>query len=364
MKNSFGNNISVTLFGESHGEAIGAVLDGIPAGIEVDLEFIRKQLDLRRPVGKISTPRCEADKFQLVSGCFNGKTTGTPICIVIPNENTHSKDYSSSYGKARPGHADYTAFCKYNGCEDYRGGGHFSGRITAGLVAAGAIAIKMLASKNIKIGTHILKCAGVFDDSFKNINDELDSLNDKAFAVINDDKGKQMIENIEKAATKGDSVGGILETVVTGLPVGVGEPWFDSLEGVLSHGLFSIPAIKGVEFGQGFNCADMLGSEMNDAFKLDNGEIVTETNNNGGINGGISNGMPLVIKCAVKPTPSISKEQNTVDFINNENTVLSVKGRHDPCIVHRARVVADSVVAITLCDMLSQKFGTDWFGED
>ena len=162
----------------------------------------------------------------------------------------------------------------------------------------------------------------------------------------------------------GDSVGGILETVVTGLPVGVGEPWFDSLEGVLSHGLFSIPAIKGVEFGQGFSCADMLGSEMNDSFKLDNGEIVTETNNNGGINGGISNGMPLVIKCAVKPTPSISKEQNTVDFINNENTVLSVKGRHDPCIVHRARVVADSVVAITLCDMLSQKFGTDWFGED
>ncbi len=364
MKNTFGNNISVTLFGESHGEAIGAVLDGIPAGVEVDLEFIRKQLDLRRPVGKISTPRSEADKFQLVSGCFNGKTTGTPICIVIPNENTHSKDYSSSYGKARPGHADYTAFCKYNGCEDYRGGGHFSGRITAGLVAAGAIAIKMLDSKNIKIGTHILKCAGVFDDSFKDINVELDALNNKAFAVINDDKGKQMIENIEKAATKGDSVGGILETVVTGLPVGVGEPWFDSLESVLSHGLFSIPAIKGVEFGQGFNCADMLGSEMNDSFILDNGEIVTETNNNGGINGGISNGMPLVIKCAVKPTPSISKEQNTVDFINNENTVLSVKGRHDPCIVHRARVVADSVVAITLCDMLSQKFGTDWFGED
>lgn len=364
MKNTFGNNITVTLFGESHGEAIGAVLDGIPAGIEIDLGFISKQLDLRRPIGKISTPRSEADKFQIVSGCFNGKTTGTPICIVIPNENTHSKDYSSSYGKARPGHADYTAFSKYNGCEDYRGGGHFSGRITAGLVAAGAIAIKMLASKNIKIGTHILKCAGVFDDSFKNINNELDALNDKAFAVINDDKGKQMIENIEKAAAVGDSVGGILETVVTGLPVGVGEPWFDSLEGVLSHGLFSIPAIKGVEFGQGFSCADMLGSEMNDSFKLDNGEIVTETNNNGGINGGISNGMPLVIKCAVKPTPSISKEQNTVDFINNENTVLSVKGRHDPCIVHRARVVADSVVAITLCDMLSQKFGTDWFGED
>lgn len=362
MKNTFGNNISVTVFGESHGEAVGAVLDGIPAGIDVDIDFIRKQLDLRRPVGKISTPRKEADEFQILSGCFNGKTTGTPICIVIPNENTHSKDYSQSYGNARPGHADYTAFCKYKGFEDYRGGGHFSGRITAGLVGVGAIAIKMLEDKGIKIGTHILKCAGVNDDAFSDINNEIDSLNNKAFAVINDEKGKEMIARIESAAEKGDSVGGVLETVVTGFPVGVGEPWFDSLESIISHGLFSIPAIKGVEFGKGFSCADMYGSEMNDSFRIENDKIVTETNNNGGINGGISNGMPLVIKCAVKPTPSISKEQNTVDFINNENTTLSVKGRHDPCIVHRARVVADSVIAIALCDMLSQKFGIDWLG--
>ncbi len=363
MKNTFGNNISITLFGESHGTAIGAVVDGLPAGIDVNEEFITHQLDLRRPVGKISTPRQEADKFTIVSGVFNGKTTGTPICIVIPNENTQSKDYSKTYGKARPGHADFTAFCKYNGCEDYRGGGHFSGRITAGLVAAGAIAIDLLSEKGIKIGTHISKCAGVEDATFSDLEKDINTLSDKMFAVLSDEKGEQMIKEIEKAAADGDSVGGILETAVIGLPVGVGEPWFDSVESVLSHALFSIPAVKGVEFGVGFSCADMLGSEMNDSFILDDGKVTTKTNNNGGINGGITNGTPVIFKCAVKPTPSISKDQETIDFINKENTVLSVKGRHDPCIVHRARVVVDSITALVLCDLLSQKFGIDWLGE-
>ena len=363
MKNTLGNNISVTLFGESHGNAIGAVVDGLPAGIKVDESFISHQLDLRRPFGKISTSRQEADKFEILSGAFNGKTTGTPICIVIPNENTQSKDYSKTYGKARPGHADYTAFCKYNGCEDYRGGGHFSGRITAGLVAAGAVAIDLLSRKGIKIGTHLSKCAGVEDSKFTAYEKEINSLSDKLFPVLNDEKGEEIIKNIEKAAQDGDSVGGVLETAVIGLPVGIGEPWFDSVEGVLSHALFSIPAVKGVEFGAGFSCADMLGSQMNDCFVSENEKITTKTNNNGGINGGITNGMPVIFRCAVKPTPSISKEQETVDFINNENTVLSVKGRHDPCIVHRARVVVDSVTAIVLCDLLSQKFGSDWLGE-
>ncbi len=362
MKNTFGNNVSITLFGESHGTAIGAVVDGLPAGVKVNEEFISHQLDLRRPVGKISTPRKEADKFTIVSGVFDGKTTGTPICIVIPNENTQSKDYSKTYGKARPGHADYTAFCKYNGNEDYRGGGHFSGRITAGIVAAGAIAIDLLSEKGIKIGTHISKCAGVEDNKFTDYENDINSLSDKIFPVLNDEKGEEIIENIEKSAGEGDSVGGVLETAVIGLPVGVGEPWFDSVESMLSHALFSIPAVKGVEFGAGFSCADMLGSEMNDSFTLKNGKVTTKTNNNGGINGGITNGMPVIFKCAIKPTPSISKEQETVDFINNENTVLSVKGRHDPCIVHRARVVVDSITALTLCDLLSQKFGTDWLG--
>lgn len=364
MKNTLGNNVSITLFGESHGTAIGALIDGLPAGVKVNEDFISHQLDLRRPFGKISTSRQEADKFEILSGVFNGKTTGTPICIVIPNENTQSKDYSKTYGKARPGHADYTAFCKYNGCEDYRGGGHFSGRITAGLVAAGAIAIDLLAEKGIKIGTHISKCAGVEDNKFTDYENDINLLSDKIFPVLNDEKGEEIIKNIEKAAAEGDSVGGVLETAVIGLPVGVGEPWFDSVESMLSHALFSIPAIKGVAFGVGFTCADMLGSQMNDCFVLDNGLITTKTNNNGGINGGITNGMPVVFRCAVKPTPSISKEQETVDFINNENTVLSVKGRHDPCIVHRARVVVDSVTALVLCDLLSQKFGNDWLGDN
>lgn len=363
MKNSFGNNVSITLFGESHGTAIGAVVDGLPAGINVNEEFISHQLDLRRPFGKISTSRQEADKFEILSGVFNGKTTGTPICITIPNENTQSKDYSKTYGKARPGHADYTAFCKYNGCEDYRGGGHFSGRITAGLVAAGAIAIDTLSKKGIRIGTHISKCAGVEDASFSDLENDIKTLSDKIFPVLNDGKGEEIIKNIEKVAQDGDSVGGILETAVIGLPVGVGEPWFDSVESVLSHALFSIPAIKGVEFGAGFSCADMLGSQMNDSFVLVDGKVTTKTNNNGGINGGITNGMPVIFRCAVKPTPSISKEQETIDFINNESTVLSVKGRHDPCIVHRARVVVDSITALVLCDLLSQKFGTDWLGK-
>lgn len=363
MKNTFGNNVSITLFGESHGAEIGAVIDGLPAGVNVNKEFISHQLDLRRPFGKISTSRQEADKFELLSGVFNGKTTGTPICIVIPNENTQSKDYSKTYGKARPGHADYTAFCKYNGCEDYRGGGHFSGRITAGLVAAGAIAIDLLSRKGIKIGTHISKCAGVEDNKFTDYDKDINSLSDKLFPVLNDEKEEEIIEKIEKAAAEGDSVGGILETAVIGLPVGVGEPWFDSVESILSHALFSIPAVKGVEFGAGFSCADMLGSQMNDSFVLEDNKISTKTNNNGGINGGITNGMPVIFKCAVKPTPSISKDQETVDFINNENTVLSVKGRHDPCIVHRARVVVDSITALVLCDLLSQKFGADWLGK-
>ena len=361
MKNTFGNNVSMTAFGESHGNSVGVVIDGLPSGISVSEEFISHQLDLRRPYGKISTPRQEADKFTIQSGVYNGRTTGTPICITIPNENTKSKDYT--YGIARPGHADFTGFMKYNGYEDYRGGGHFSGRITAGIVAGGAIAIEALKTKGILIGTHIKKCAGVEDADFGDYIKDINELNTKLFAVLDDKKGEKMMENIENAAKAKDSVGGVLETVVTGLPCGVGEPWFDSLEGVLSHALFSIPAIKGVEFGCGFECSDMLGSQMNDEFFCDGDTIQTITNNNGGINGGITNGMPVIFRCAVKPTPTIGKEQNTVNFVTNENIKTEAHGRHDPCIVHRARVVADSITAIALCDLLSQKFGTDWLGE-
>lgn len=360
MKNTIGTNVKLTVFGESHGNAVGAVLDGIAPGIKVDNDFIDFQLSLRRPVGKISTPRVEKDNYIIESGVFEGRTTGTPICIVIPNENTASKDYSEIRSKARPGHADFTAFSKYHGFEDFRGGGHFSGRITAGIVAVGAIAISALMEKGIYIGTHISRLAGIEDIKFTDYKSDIESLNKKEFAVLNDDIADVMQKKIIETAENKDSVGGILETAVIGLPSGIGEPWFDTLEGMLSHALFSIPAIKGVEFGAGFSISDMTGSQANDEFFFDNGKIITETNNNGGINGGITNGMPLLFRCAVKPTPTIGKPQKTVDFINNENTVIEGKGRHDPCIVHRARVVVDSITAIVICDMLSGRYGTDW----
>lgn len=363
MKNTYGTSVKITLFGESHGAGVGVVLDGIAPGIEVSEEFIASQLSLRRPVGQISTPRVEKDNFIIYSGVFDGKTTGTPICIVIPNENTKSKDYSEIRSKARPGHADFTAFSKYHGFEDYRGGGHFSGRITAGIVAAGAIAITALKNKGIYIGSHISRCAGVDDAPFSDYTNEIKELNQKQFAVINDTKAEEMQNNILSAKQDGDSVGGILETAIIGLPVGVGEPWFDSIESLISHVVFSVPAVKGIEFGAGFGFADMRGSTANDSFFFENDEIKTTTNNNGGINGGITNGMPIVFKTVIKPTPTIGKTQPTVDFIKNENTELSAGGRHDPCIVHRARVVIDSITAIVLCDILAGRFGTDWLAK-
>ena len=363
MKNTFGNNVSVTLFGESHGEAIGAVIDGLAAGIKVDTDFIASQLDLRRPVGSISTPRAEKDNFKILSGVFEGKTTGTPICIVIPNENTHSSDYDETRFKMRPSHADFTANVKYHGFEDYRGGGHFSGRVTAALVAVGAIAISILKSKGITIGTHISQIGDIYDRKFENIQADINALNDMQFAVLDSQKGEEMQNKIKKVKAEGDSVGGVLETAVCGMPAGVGEPWFDSVESMLSHALFAIPAVKGVEFGAGFDIAQMTGSKANDPFEIVDGKIVTKSNNNGGINGGITNGMPIIFRTAIKPTPTISKEQETVDIRDNSNTVLAAKGRHDPCIVHRARVVVDSVAAITLCDLLSAKFGSDWMAK-
>ncbi len=363
MKNTFGNNISVTLFGESHGKSIGAVLDGIAPGIEVDEEFIKEVLSRRRPVGAISTQRREADNFSIQSGVFNGRTTGTPICITIPNEDTRSGDYGQMTTLARPSHADYTANCKYHGFEDYRGGGHFSGRITAALCAVGAICISALRAKGIDIATHIKQIADVFDRDFGDIESDINKLNTMNFAVLDDSKVAEMFERISAAKENGDSVGGVLETVITGMPRGVGEPWFDSAESLLSHALFSIPAVKGVEFGAGFKISEMLGSQANDPFYMENGTVKTKTNNSGGINGGITNGMPIVLRCAVRPTPTLSKEQQTVDFKSGTDATLAAKGRHDPCIVHRARIVVDCVCAITLCDMLATRFGTDWLGE-
>lgn len=363
MKNTFGNNLTVTLFGESHGEAIGAVLDGITPGLTVDCEIIKNMLNLRKGLSAISTPRREEDSFEILSGVFEGKTTGAPLCIVIKNEDTRSKDYSLTKDLARPSHADFTANCKYGGFQDYRGGGHFSGRITAPLVAVAGIIIPALEKKGIYIGSHISECAGLKDREFADILSDIKLLKIKEFATLDEKTGEAMIEAIKQAKAMGDSVGGAVETAVLGVPAGVGEPWFDSIESVLSHALFSIPAVKGVEFGLGFKFANMCGFTANDSFKAENGKIVTETNNSGGINGGITNGMPIVFRTAFRPTPTILKPQNTVNMETGENAVLEAKGRHDPCIVHRAKVVVDSVTALVIADMLITRYGIDWLSE-
>lgn len=338
MKNTIGNSLTITLFGESHGKAIGAVIDGMPSGLAVDEEYIASQLSRRRPKDATSTPRQEKDEFSILSGVFEGHTTGTPICITIPNADTHSSDYGEMQYKMRPSHADYTANCRYNGFQDYRGGGHFSGRITAALVAAAALVIPALNKKEIKINTNILHIGGETDK-------------------------EKMREKILEARQEGDSVGGTLETVVEGMPTGVGEPWFDTVEGMLSHAIFSIPAVKGIEFGLGFNFADKMGSDANDQMYVDGDVVKCYTNNNGGILGGITNGMPIVFRTVIKPTPTIAKEQKTVDISTMSDTTLSARGRHDPCIVHRAAVVVESVTALVIADMLASKFGTDWLAK-
>lgn len=367
MKNTLGENFCVTIFGESHGPYIGVVLDGIAPGIDVNKDFINHQLDLRRPSGKISTKRVETDEFILASGVFNDKTTGTPLTILIPNSVQHSKDYEKTATLARPGHADYTANVKYHGFQDFRGGGHFSGRITAALVAAGGIIIPELEKKGIKIGTHIKSLGGIKDRNFEDYQKDIDFLGGTNFPVLDADKSEQMKTLAEKIAAEGDSVGGVLESVILGMPAGVGEPWFGTLESELSYALFSIPAIKGVQFGDGFDMVDSFGSEFNDSLQIiqDNGKskVITKTNHNGGINGGISNGMPILFRCAVKPTPSIYKTQDTIDMSKNENAKLNIQGRHDPAIIHRARIVVDSVVSFVIYDALAGRFGTDFFGE-
>ena len=364
MKNTFGYSVAVTLFGESHGEYVGAVIDGLAPGIEIDHSYIEHMLSLRRPTGGISTQRQEKDAYKIVSGVMQNKTTGTPLTLLIPNENVKSDDYSKIRTVARPSHADYTAECKYHGYQDSRGGGHFSGRITAALVAVGAICRSALEKKGIYIGTHVLKCAGINDRAFDELKNDIGELNAKTFAVLDEGQGQKMQEAILSAAADGDSVGGVLESAVIGMPAGVGEPWFDTLEGMISHMMFSVPAVKGIEFGAGFAVTDMRGSEANDPFRSENGRVYTETNNNGGINGGISNGMPIVFRTAVKPTPTVFKPQNTVDIKTGEQTVIKAEGRHDPAIVHRARAVQDAVAAIVLCDALALRFGTDWLGVD
>ena len=358
MKNTFGQSVALTLFGESHGEAVGAVIDGLTPGIPVCDEKIALALSRRRPAG-VETPRRESDEFQLVSGVFNGKTTGTPLCILIPNRDVKSDGYA--YGQARPSHADYAAYCKYHGYEDYRGGGHFSGRVTAAAVAAGAIFAEALSLLNIETGTHILRCGGETDRAFMDTRADIAALKTALFPTLSAESGEKISSVIKAAGEAGDSVGGVTQTAVVGMPAGVGEPWFDTLEGQISHALFSVGGIKGIEFGGGFASVTQRGSVFNDPLRMKNGRVISTQNNNGGINGGISNGMPIVFQCAVKPTPSIHTIQKSVDFVKGEDIDLSVSGRHDPSILRRICPVIDAMTALVLCDVLAGRFGTDVF---
>ena len=353
MSDILGYSLKLMVFGESHGPVVGASISGLPSGIKIDEDFINLQLNKRKANDELSTQRQEDDNFHIVSGVYNGYTTGTALTIIIENKKHNSNDYKEK--EFRPGHADYTAELKYQGYQDHRGGGHFSGRLTAPIVAICAIIISYLKEKNIKIGSRILEIHGVKDDKVINIPEAINKFNSEVFPTISEKKKELMKEEIINAKNNLDSVGGVIETYVIGIKGGIGNPFFDSLESNIAHALFSIPGLKGLEFGLGFGFKDLYGSEANDQFRFDGSHVTTLTNHNGGINGGISNGMPLVLRSVIKPTPSIGKKQLTISSLDSQNTELEIKGRHDPCIVRRARVVIDSLVAFALLDsMLSR----------
>ncbi|MBN2604441.1 MAG: chorismate synthase [Bacilli bacterium] len=358
---TFGKMIEISLFGESHGKAIGIVISNLPGGIKINFDRINFDLQKRRPKSNISTSRQEKDLFQVVSGCLNGYTTGSPLTFIIPNSDTRSKDYQPNI--LRPSHADYTAKIKYNSFEDYRGGGHFSGRITTPLVILGSICSQLLERKGIEIGSHVSSIKDCNDEVFgiENIsNDLLKRLNLSDFPVINDSILESYKEIILQAKDANDSVGGTIETAIVGIEPGYGDPFFESIESLLSHLLFSIPAVKGVEFGKGFEITNLYGSEANDNFYIDNGIIKTKTNNSGGIQGGISNGMPILFKVAIKPTASIGKPQHTVDFESMTETTLNLVGRHDPSIVPRVIHVVNAITAYAVLELITRKDGFSW----
>ena len=356
MSGIWGNNIKVSIFGESHGNAIGITIDGLPSGIELDLEKIDEEMARRAPgKSKLSTARKEKDAPEILSGFFNGRTTGTPLCGIIRNGDTRSKDYGKLKDLMRPGHADYTGNIRYGGFNDYRGGGHFSGRITAPLVFAGAICKQILEKEGIFIGAHVKSIKNINDEVFDYTNiskDLLDELKKAELPLLDKSKEEEMRNIIVEARGNGDSVGGVIECAITGIKAGYGDPFFDSVESRLSHLLFSVPAVKGVEFGLGFDISQLFGSEANDSFYYEDEEVKTSTNNNGGILGGITNGMPIIFKTAIKPTPSISKKQKTINISSKENEELVIEGRHDPCIVQRAVPVIEAVAAIGILDLI------------
>lgn len=352
MSSTYGENLKMTIFGQSHGAAIGVSLDGIPAGLPVDMEALSAFLARRAPGNaSYATARKEADAPEILSGIVDGHTVGAPIAAVIRNTNTRSGDYANLKDCPRPGHADYTAQVKYRGFQDSAGGGHFSGRLTAPLCIAGGLCKQWLEGRGIRIGAHIAAIGGIEDAPFDPIAPKLDAVG-RIFPVLDGLQGDKMLERIEQAKKNLDSLGGIIECAVTGLPAGLGEPMFGGVENRLAQILFGIPAVKGVEFGAGFSVAEMTGSQNNDPFAVEDGKVVTATNNCGGALGGITDGMPLIFRIAVKPTPSIGREQKSVKLSTTEECSLTVQGRHDPCIVPRAVPVAEAAAAIAIMDML------------
>ena len=354
MSSTYGNIIRLSIFGQSHGTGIGMTLDGIPAGLPVDLDKLQAFLNLRAPgQNDLSTPRKEEDRPEILSGIVNGYTCGAPIAALIRNTNTRSSDYSELKDCPRPGHADYTAQIKYGGFQDAAGGGHFSGRLTAPLCIAGGMCKQWLELQGIRIAAHIAQIGNIRDDAFDPVLPQLNDIN-LDFPVLNLQRGEEMRNAVLAAKATGDSVGGIIECAVTGLPVGLGEPMFDGMEGKIAQIVFGVPAIKGVEFGSGFACATMNGSQNNDPFTVSNGAVQTKTNHAGGILGGITNGMPIIFRAAVKPTPSIAMTQESISLSNMESRTLNVKGRHDPCIVPRAVPVVEAAAAIAVYDAFLQ----------
>lgn len=358
MSSQIGKHFKVTVFGESHGPAIGMVMDNPPAGLKIDFDYISAQNKRRAPGNdKTATPRKEADEPEFLSGVKNGVTTGAPIAVSIRNTNTKSGDYDGLLNTPRPSHADYAAFVHYNGNNDISGGGHFSGRLTAPIVTAGSILRLYLKEKDIEIGGHILKIGAAEDTPFDPINiqaEALISLSKSNFSLINPEAEEKMRAEVEAAKADGDSIGGIVEIAVTGLPAGIGGPMFEGVENEIAKAVFGIPAVKGIEFGAGFNFAEMRGSKANDQMYYDGGKVLCATNNNGGITGGLTNSMPIVFRVVIKPTPSIAKPQQTVDLKTGATTELTVHGRHDPCIVPRALPAIEAVTAIAIANLLKE----------
>ena len=353
MGNSLGKLFTITSFGESHGQCVGVIIDGCPAGLPISKVDIQAELDRRRPAaGTLATTRAEADKAEILSGILGGRTTGAPVCLLVRNKNTDSSVYEKMRYLPRPGHADFTAFMKYGGFNDYRGGGRFSGRITAGFVMAGAIAKKLLHTIGISVVAHAVEIGGVKAGTVTLA--QIIKVNQSTMYCADARAAGKMLQKIKEAKTVGDSVGGVVEGIALNVPVGLGEPVFDTLEGDLAKALLAIPAVKGVEFGAGFKSAGKKGSENNDAFVVKDDTIMTLTNNAGGISGGISNGMPVVVRVAVKPTPSIAVKQQTVDLRDKSAAEIEIKGRHDTCIVPRVVPVVEAMIAVTLCDFALQ----------